>query len=53
MEVRRRIQAGANAWINVKGVMVDRKISQKTEREGPGFMCGASQYQWLGDVSSV
>ena len=25
MEVRRRIQAGANAWRNVEGVMVDRK----------------------------
>ena len=27
--VRRRIQAGANAWRNVEGVMVDRKISRK------------------------
>ena len=29
VEVRRRIQAGANAWRNVEGVMVDRKISRK------------------------
>ena len=29
MEVRCRIQAGANAWRNVEGVMVDRKISSK------------------------
>ena len=29
MEVRRRIQAGANAWRTVEGVMVDRKISSK------------------------
>ena len=29
VEVRRRIQAGANAWINAEGVMVDRKISRK------------------------
>ena len=29
MEVRRRIQAGANSWRNVEGVMVDRKISRK------------------------
>ena len=29
VEVRRRIQAGANAWRNVKGIMVDRKISRK------------------------
>ena len=29
VEVRRRIQAGAKAWRNVEGVMVDRKISRK------------------------
>ena len=29
VEVRRRIQAGANAWRNVEGVMVDRSISRK------------------------
>ena len=29
VEVRRRIQAGANSWRNVEGVMVDRKISRK------------------------
>ena len=29
MEVRRRIQAGANTWRNVEGVMVDRNISRK------------------------
>ena len=29
VEVRHRIQAGANAWRNVEGVMVDRKISRK------------------------
>ena len=29
VEVRRRIQAGANAWRNVEGVVVDRKISRK------------------------
>ena len=28
-EVRRRIQAGANVWRNVEGVMVDREISRK------------------------
>ena len=27
-EVRRRTQAGANAWIKVEGVMLDRKISK-------------------------
>ena len=25
-EVRRRVQAGANAWIAVEGVMADRRI---------------------------
>ena len=29
VEVRRSIQAGANAWRNVEGVMVARKISRK------------------------
>ena len=29
VEVRRRIQAVANAWRNVEGVMVDRTISRK------------------------
>ena len=29
VEVRHRIQAGANAWRNVEGLMVDRKISRK------------------------
>ena len=27
--VRRRIQAGANAWRNVEGVMMDRNVSRK------------------------
>ena len=29
VEVRRRIQAGANAWRIVEGVMLDRKFSKK------------------------
>ena len=29
VEVRRRIQAGANACRNVEGVMMERKISKK------------------------
>ena len=29
IEVRRRAQAGANAWRAVEGVMADRRISQK------------------------
>ena len=30
-EVRRRVQAGANAWRAVEGVMADWRISKKTE----------------------
>ena len=33
MEVRRRVQAGANAWRNVEGVMMDRKMSRKLKRK--------------------
>ena len=29
VDVRRRIHAGANAWRNVQGVMVDRKVARK------------------------
>ena len=42
VEVRRRIQVGANAWRHVEGLMVDRKISRKTEGESPAFLYGAS-----------
>ncbi len=35
VEVRRRIQAGANARRHVKGVMVDRKVSRKLKAEFP------------------
>ena len=43
VEVRRRIQAGANAWRNVGGGgNGGREDFQKTEGEGPGFLCGAS-----------
>ena len=30
-----------------------QKDFQKTEVEGPGLLCGASQCLWLGDVTSV
>ena len=30
-----------------------QKDFQKTEGEGPGFLCGASYYLWVGDVSSI
>ena len=33
VEVRRRIHAGANAWRNVGGIMMDRKISRKLKGE--------------------
>ena len=40
-EVRRRVQAGANAWRAVEGVMADRRIS-KTERQGHEHLCHTS-----------
>ena len=46
-EVRRRTQAGANAWRKVEGVMFDRKI-KKTEREIPENMCYTSMPVWYG-----
>ena len=33
VEVRRRIQTGANAWRHVEGVMMDRKISSKLKEK--------------------
>ena len=33
VEVRRRIQAGANSWRNVEGVVMDRTISRKLKEE--------------------
>ena len=47
VEVRRRIQSGANAWRNVEGGgggggNGGQKDFQKTEGEGHGFLCGAS-----------
>ncbi len=55
VEVRRRIQAGANAWRSVEGVMVDRNISRKLKwKVLDSCVVPASRpYLWLGDVSSV
>ena len=41
-EVRRRVQAGANAWRAVEGVMADRRISKKTEGKGHEHLCHTS-----------
>ena len=38
-EVRRRAQAGANAWRAVEGVMADRRISKKTQGQGREHLC--------------
>ena len=38
-EVRRRVQAGANALRAVEGVMADRRISQKTKGQGHEHVC--------------
>ena len=38
-EVRRRVQAGANTWRAVEGVMADRRISKKTKGQGHEHLC--------------
>ena len=48
-EVRRRTQMGANAWRKVEGIMLDRKIKKKGERESPENMCYTSMPVWSGD----
>ena len=40
--MRRRIQAGANAWRSVEGGNDGQKDLQKTEGEGPGLLRSAS-----------
>ena len=52
VEVQPRIQAGANAWTHVEGVMMGRKIYKKVEREDPelGLSHNLSQYI-MGDGS--
>ena len=49
-EVRRRTQAGANAWRKVEGVMLDRTNLEKAERESPENECYTSMPVWSGDV---
>ena len=39
-EVRRRVQAGANAWRSVEGVMADRRISNRLK--GKVILCHTS-----------
>ena len=41
-EVRRRVQAGANAWRQVEGVMPDRHIS----KNGTGRVCDPGNVVW-------
>ena len=48
VEVRRRIQAEANAWRKAEGVMLDRNIEKKTERESPECACYTSMPVWSG-----
>ena len=50
VEVRRRIQSGANAWRNVEGggVMVDRKISRKLKgKVMDSYVVPASTYVFV------
>ena len=44
-EVRRRVQAGANAWRQVEGVMSDRHIKE-IERKGTGHVCDPGDVVW-------
>ena len=51
-EIRRRMQAGANAWRAVEGVMADRRISKKTERQGHEHLCHTSMPVRNGNLGS-
>ena len=51
-EVRRRVQAGANAWRAVEGVMADRGISKKTERQCHEQFCHTSMPVRNGNLGS-
>ena len=53
VEVRRRIQAGANAWRNIEGVMVDRNISRKLKGKVLDSCVVPASTSWVGDVSSI
>ena len=48
-EGRRRVQAGANAWRAVEGVMADLK---KTERQGHAHLCHTSMLVRNGNIGS-
>ena len=51
--VRRRIQAGANAWRKVEGVMVAIQISRKLKVKVLDFGVVPASTLWVGDVSSI
>ena len=42
VEMRCRLQQGANAWGKVEGVMLDRNIFEKAEKESPESLCYTS-----------
>ena len=42
VEMRYRIQQGANACGKVEGVMLDRNIFEKAEKESPESLCYTS-----------
>ena len=48
--MRRRTQAGANAWRKVEGVMLDRTKIEKAERESPERVCYTGMPVWSGDT---
>ena len=47
--MRRRTQAGVNAWRTVERVMLDRKKFEKAERESPESVYFTSMPVWSGN----
>ena len=53
VEVRRRMQAGANAWRNVDIVIMDRKITTKLKGKALDSCVVPASTYGFGDVSYV
>ena len=51
-EVRRRVQAGANAWRFVEWVMADRRISKKNEGQGHEHLYHTGMPVWNGNLGT-
>ena len=51
-DIRRRVQAAANAWRAVAGVMADRRFSKKTEGQVHEYLCHTSTPVRNGNLGS-